>query len=578
MSGNSNELGSFDLGLPDFSQPESNPAEMHVDDSMLAEAVPVGVSSKPTASAVPLALNSVPVASVQPGASIEPGVEESTKVAIRSMFRSTVPSWLISMVVHVAVILVLGAWNLEPIKKELRSMLSSEPTRDAETDALDEFSMQEMASTELVSTESDEAPSESPTVDASISQTVVEVDYSNVVAASMPAVAIPSMTQSLIPKNGIAAQANVAMRAALNSRSKETKRDLLSKYGGSTDTEKAVSLALKWLALHQDPQSGAWTLAHSVVCKGQCDHPGKRLGSVNAATGLALMCYLGAGQTHKEGEYKETVFKGLSFLISNMKFQNGRGSWYVGDGGKGLDDMYAHGIASIVMCEAYGMTKDPALHDAAQAGLNFLGYAQNGSTGGWHYAPQGQGDTSVVGWQMMALKSGAMSGFAIDLDVVRRANFFLDQMAFDEGASYHYSFDSKRGNAGYNPSTTACAVLCRMYSGMPKDHPSIQAAVAKFSKAGPSKTNTYYNYYATQVLKQVGGKDWEAWNVRMRDQLLATQTTSGHAAGSWYWDDGHSTDAAGRLYTTCMATMILEVYYRYMPLYSEQSQEETVKL
>jgi len=484
---------------------------------------------------------------------------------------------MISTVVHVAIILILGAWNIEPIRNELRMMISSEPTSDAES--IDDFSMKDMVSAELVSTDSDATPSESPVVDPSMAEAIVEVNYTDVVAASMPAVSMPSMTQSLIPKNGIAAQANDAMRAGLNSRSKETKRDLLSKYGGSSDTEKAVSLALKWLALHQDPQSGAWTLAHSSVCKGQCDHPGKRQSSFNAATGLALMCYLGAGQTHKEGEYKETVFRGLSFLISNMKFQNGRGSWYVGDGGgKGLDDMYAHGIASIVMCEAYGMTKDPALLDAAQAGINFLGYAQNSSTGGWHYAPQGRGDTSVVGWQMMALKSGAMSGFPVDLDVVRKANFFLDQMSFDDGASYHYDFNSKSTKAGYNPSTTACAVLCRMYSGMPKDHPSIQAAVAKFSKAGPSKTNTYYNYYATQVLKQVGGKDWEAWNVRMRDQLLATQTTAGHAAGSWYWDDNHSTDSAGRLYTTCMGTMILEVYYRYMPLYSEQTQEEAFKL
>jgi len=567
MSGNSNEPGSFDLGLPDFSEPESIPADSHFHRSISVEDVPSGVSSKPIASSVP---TPVPKA--------EPAVVASPKTyAFRGWLWTTVPSWMISTVVHVAIILVLGAWNIEPITNELRMIISSEPTSDAES--IDDFSMKEMVSAELVSTDSDATPSESPVVDPSIAKAIVEVNYTDVVAASMPAVTMSSMTQSLIPKNGIATQANVAMRAGLNSRSKETKRDLLSKYGGSSDTEKAVSLALKWLALHQDPQSGAWTLAHSAVCKGQCDHPGKRQASFNAATGLALMCYLGAGQTHMEGEYKETVFKGLSFLISNMKFQNGRGSWYVGDaGGKGLDDMYAHGIASIVMCEAYGMTKDPALHDAAQAGINFLGYAQNGSTGGWHYAPKGEGDTSVVGWQMMALKSGAMSGFTVDLDVVRKANFFLDQMAFDEGASYHYDFRTKREKAGYNPSTTACAVLCRMYSGMPKDHPSIQAAVAKFGKAGPSKTNTYYNYYATQVLKQVGGKDWEAWNVRMRDQLLTTQTTTGHAAGSWYWDDNYSTDSAGRLYTTCMATMILEVYYRYMPLYSEQTQEEAFKL
>ncbi len=556
MSGISNEIGSFELGLPDFSQPESISAvASSIDDSEFVHAVAV-----PSAAISPEDVLQVPAANA--GAPV-----------LRRWLWTTVPSWLISTLVHVGVILTLAAWNIEPIKNELRMMLvATESTSDAES--LEEFSMDQAA--ELVSTESEETPSESPVVDPTIAEAIVDVSYSDVTAANMPAVAMPSMTQSLIPKNGIAAQSNVAMRAALSSRSKETKRDLLNKFGGSSDTEKAVSMALKWLALHQDPQSGAWTLAHSLVCRGQCDHPGERRASLNAATGLALMCYLGAGQTHMEGEYKENVFKGLSFLISNMKFQKGQGSWYVG--GKGMDDMYSHGIASIAMCEAYGMTKDPALRDAAQAGINFLGYAQNPTTGGWHYAPQGQGDTSVVGWQMMALKSAAMSGFAVDLDVVRKANFFLDQMAFDEGASYHYSFDSKSRQAGYNPSTTACAVLCRMYSGMPKDHPSIKAAVAKFSAAGPSKSNTYYNYYATQVLKQVGGSEWESWNVRMRDQLLSTQTTTGHAAGSWYWDDGHSTASGGRFYTTCMATMMLEVYYRYMPLYNEQTQEEAFKL
>ena len=559
MSGISKDLGSFELGLPDFTQAESIPTAVSSDDDL--EFVHAVAVSNGAISPVDAAL--------------QDSEANASVPVLRRWLWTTVPSWLISTLVHVGVILTLAAWNIEPIKNELRMMLvATESTSDA--DALEEISMDQTA--ELVSTESEETPSESPVVDPTIAEAIVDVNYSDVIAANMPAVAMPSMTQSLIPKNGIAAQANVSMRAALSSRSKETRRDLLNKFGGSSDTEKAVSLALKWLALHQDPQSGAWTLAHSAVCKGQCDHPGERRASLNAATGLALMCYLGAGQTHMEGEYKQNVFKGLSFLISNMKFQKGQGSWYVGAGGKGFDDMYAHGIASIAMCEAYGMTKDPALRDAAQAGINFLGYAQNPSTGGWHYAPQGQGDTSVVGWQMMALKSGAMSGFTVDLDVVRKANYFLDQMAFDEGASYHYSFDSKGRGATYNQSTTACAVLCRMYSGMPKDHPSIKAAVAKFSAAGPSKSNTYYNYYATQVLKQIGGSEWESWNVRMRDQLLTTQATTGHAAGSWYWDDGHSTSAGGRFYTTCMATMMLEVYYRYLPLYNEQTQEDAFKL
>lgn len=561
MSGIRNDQDGFDLGLPDFSQPG------------FTTPLPATTLKVPS---VPSALAAKNVAPISPRKELVETMPKSSESmpAMRRWLWTTVPSWMISTFVHVAAILVLAAWNLEPIRNELRMMLvSTESTSDAE-----DLSMEQSIAAEMVSTESDEAPSESPTVDPTIAEAVVDVSYTDVVAANMPAVSMPSMTQSLIPKNGVAAQANVALRAGLNSRSKETKRDLLSKYGGSSDTEKAVSLALKWLAAHQDPQSGAWTLAHSLVCKGKCDHPGERLGSLNAATGLALMCFLGAGQTHLEGEYKDTVFKGLSFLINNMKFQKGEGSWYAGSGFKGFDDMYAHGIATIAMCEAYGMTKDPALRDAAQAGLNFLRSAQNESTGGWHYAPKGLGDTSVVGWQMMALKSGAMSGFAVDIDVVRKANFFLDQMAFDEGASYHYDFNSKGRGAKYNQSCTACAVLCRMYSGMPKDHPSIKAAVEKFTKAGPSKTGTYYNYYATQVLKQYGGKEWESWNAKMRDQLLATQVNTGHAAGSWYWDDGHSSDSGGRFYTTCMGTMMLEVYYRYMPLYNEQSAEDVFKL
>jgi hypothetical protein len=117
-----------------------------------------------------------------------------------------------------------------------------------------------------------------------------------------------------------------------------------------------------------------------------------------------------------------------------------------------------------------------------------------------------------------------------------------------------------------------------MYSGVSKEHPSIKSAIEQFDKDGPSPSNTYYNYYATQVMKQAGGAAWEKWNVLMRDKLLASQTTSGHAAGSWYWDDGHSTESGGRFYTTCMATMMLEVYYRYLPIYSEQTEEDTFKL
>ena len=555
MSIGTNEVNSFGTELPEFSESEKP-------DSRLPLPQPLASIDKST---VPLELPSL--------------LGQPDEGVVRRVgWWAAVPSWFISMVLHVGVILTLAAWNIEPIKRELKLMLvSSESLNDGE--ALEEFATDEAMASELESSETEDTASASPVVDSTIAEAQVEMNFGDVVATNMPAVQMTSMTQSLIPKSGLSAQANAAMRAALSSRSKETKRDLLSKYGGTSDTEKAVSMALKWLAAHQDPNTGAWSLTHSIVCNGQCDHAGKRRFSQNAATGLALMCFLGAGQTHLEGEYKQTVFKGLGFLIKNMKFQKGLGSWYVGGGGQGYDDMYAHGIASIAMCEAFGMTKDPALLEAAQNGVNFLAYAQNPSTGGWHYAPQGLGDTSVVGWQMMALKSAAMSGLSVDLNVVRKANSFLDQMSWgDYGSFYHYDHRRVKENTGYNSSTTACAVLCRMYSGLPKDHPSIKIAVERFSNDGPSPTNTYYNYYATQVMKQVGGPEWEKWNVRMRDKLVASQEKSGHMAGSWYWADVLGADPGGRLYITCMATMMLEVYYRYMPLYGDKAEEDAFAL
>jgi hypothetical protein len=510
-------------------------------------------------------MNSIPL----PHQRSQPLSTESRQRAGGGQFWKAMPSWLVSLVVHLGGILTLAAINLEPIQKEIKLMLTSaEALESGET-----FEVAESMDAAESSLQPEESPTSSATtvaVEAAMAEpTSLEVPDINV--SSMVSVSIPSLTQSMAPMSGLEAKANAAIKAAMQGRSKEAKRDLLKQYGGNDATEKAVMMALKWLAEHQNKQTGAWSLVHGP------DNPGRRPNSYNAATGLALMCFLGAGQTHLEGEFKETVFRGLSFLIRNMRPTSGHMSWYVG-GGKGSDDMYAHGIATIALCEAYGMTKDVALVEAAQSGINFLTYAQNQETGGWHYAPKGRGDTSIVGWQMMALKSAAMAGLAVDLNVVRKANFFLDQMAWDQGTAYHYDFRKAAESAGYNASCTACALLCRMYSGVPKDNPALQAIIAKFDKAGPNNNATYYNYYATQVMKQYGGKEWERWNERMRDKLLGQQSTSGKTAGSWYWDDGFSSAEGGRHYITCMATMILEVYYRYLPIYGEQQEDEVFKL
>src|SRR6185369_9274002 len=101
--------------------------------------------------------------------------------------------------------------------------------------------------------------------------------------------------------------------------------------------------------------------------------------------------FLGAGQTHKgTGEkgsaYAKNVERALTFLMGKQSRE--------GDFGGG---MYSHGLATIAMCEAYGLTSDPRLKSSAQRAVNFIAAAQNGK-GGWDYSPKGAGnDTSVGG-------------------------------------------------------------------------------------------------------------------------------------------------------------------------------------
>jgi hypothetical protein len=280
---------------------------------------------------------------------------------------------------------------------------------------------------------------------------------------------------------------------------------------------------------------------------------------------MALMPFLGAGQTHIEGTYQDVVARGVAALVRQMEVNRNGGSLI--DAGK----MYSHGLGSIVLCEAYAMTYDPALARPAQLALDFISYAQ-GPRGGWRYLPKTEGDTSVVGWQVMALKSGHMAHLRVPAVTVQGASAFLDYAAVDGGTGYSYAAK----NFDYRASTSAIGLLCRMYLGWKRENEILAQGVERIAAAGPSPDNYYFNYYATQVLFQFTGAEgpiWEKWNTAMRDQLVATQAKDGHEKGSWFVEHGHNTETGGRLYCTALAAMTLEVYYRHMPIYQGDAVE-----
>ncbi len=358
----------------------------------------------------------------------------------------------------------------------------------------------------------------------------------------------------------------VPLKSEFAGRTGAARQALLASQGGTAASEAAVSRGLEWLARHQD-RDGSWSFDHvRPACGTDCLPAGKYADCRLAATAMALLAYLGAGQTHKKGLYKKQVAAGLSYLLTHGEKIRRHGEAPRLDlrgHGPRNSRMYSHGLATIALCEDYAMTKDVDIRRAAQAAVHFIVDAQDPVGGGWRYEPNQTGDLSVTGWQVMALVSAKAAGLRVPDQVLQGVEKFLTHVQTAGGAFYGYN------SPGRKPSMTAVGLLCRMYLGWTPDKRPLQEGVAFLSRLGPDKNNMYYNYYAAQVLHHWGGPEWKRWNEVMREHLIATQDKKGHAAGSWYPADPHGRQG-GRLYMTCLCVMTLEVYYRHLPLYQRQ--------
>jgi hypothetical protein len=335
---------------------------------------------------------------------------------------------------------------------------------------------------------------------------------------------------------------------------------------GSSRTVNVVKGALGWLAKHQLPDGG-WSFDHGQApeCQGRCRNPGQLSGARNAATGLALLALLGGGNTPTVGPYRSNVKAGIDFLVGRMKETEHGGSFHESGG-----MMYSQGIATLALCEAYAMTADKKLHGPAQQAIDFIAYAQDTVGGGWRYQPRQKGDLSVTGWQLTALKSGHFAYLRVPAATVMKVSKLLDSVQADQGARYGYMKP-----ATDRKTTTAVGLLMRMHLGWKNDNAAFQRGVEWLSDQGPSESNLYYDYYATQLMHQMGGELRSRWNAAIREHLESTQSEEGHEKGSWYFEgDDLGSERGGRLYSTAMALMILEVYYRHLRIYDRPSDRQ----
>ena len=340
---------------------------------------------------------------------------------------------------------------------------------------------------------------------------------------------------------------------ALAARDPRVRVELLKQEGGTTLTEASVARGLRWLS-QQQRDDGRWRLDGGT-------------NSDSAGTSLALLPFLGAGQTHLTGRYKDQVAKGLRWLVTNQKDDGDLRA-----GSRGNTGMYAHGQGAIVLAEAFLMTGDEDLREPAQKAIDFIVQAQY-DDGGWRYVPNAEAraherrsDTSVVGWQLMALQSARAAKLDVPEATFELASHFLDSVSSQDGALYAYQPTNHPTNV-----MTAEGLLCRIYLGWTRDDPAlVEGARYLADKYSPSRndTNVYYWYYATQTFHHLGGTLWDRWNLQMRDVLVNTQEKSGRNAGSWTPRGGHAS-AGGRVYVTSLSVCTLEVYYRHLPIFRQ---------
>jgi hypothetical protein len=352
-------------------------------------------------------------------------------------------------------------------------------------------------------------------------------------------------------------------------RSTDEDRKLATRqFGGTEESEQAVEAALKWLASTQHPDGywdaseyGAGTGPESTAAHMRPNTGGD---ADTGVTALAVLAFLGAGHTPEHGAYAGTVRRAMVWLIQQQAKDG-----YLGGNADFVAGMYCHGMATFALAEALAMMADTAdtawLRQPLMPAVEYI-IANQTPDGSWRYVGRDNkyGDMSMFGWQLMALKSAETGGIPVRRETVQQMVRFLNDMSRGQSGG----LAAYRSTDAVSPTMTAEALFCKQMLGLRRSHASGDEAIRYLMQHLPSRTsmNYYYWYYGTLATFQYGGEPWRRWNEEVRDLLVSEQLPRGRFAGSWE-PRGEWGPYVGRVYTTALAALCLEVYYRYLPLY-----------
>ena len=366
------------------------------------------------------------------------------------------------------------------------------------------------------------------------------------------------------------------------------------KYGGRFDgskelraaagraVEQSLEDALEWLEAHQSPE-GYWDCdGFSSMCgeigDSVCGDPGQATHDIGV-TGLALLAFLGDGNTTNTGTYRDVVARGIKWLREQQDPATGLIGAMVS-----RDFIYDHSIATLAMSETYYFSKSPLLKPALQNAVGYIHRARN-RYGAWRYdvPPLGDNDTSVTGWCLFALASAKDAGLIVEDDALAGGLAWIDDVTEVRTGRVGYSAKgmlssrtslNERWPREKGEAMTAVGLLCRIFLQQDPDETLLDGEKILYKHADlllhklPEwdvegfGCDMYYWYYGTYAMFQMGGDYWKQWEEAMREAIVSNQRKDGDEKGSWD-PVGPWGYAGGRVYSTALMTLCVEVYYRY---------------
>lgn len=365
-------------------------------------------------------------------------------------------------------------------------------------------------------------------------------------------------------------KSRLVMKGLYANRTAGGRKGALARYGkggpGGSATEAAVLRALRWLKKNQE-SDGSWK--------------GNKIPAPAAMTAMALLAYLAHGETPDKEEFGPTVKKAIDFLLADQEadghFKSRAQETHGHD--------YTHPIATYALCEAYGLTQHPSIKDAAVKGITLVVRGQH-ANGGFNYNldQSARDDTSYMAWCCQALKAAKMAGLESDVQdlepAMKKAILGLKLNA-DPSGGFGYTSPGRTGLSGAG--ALCMQLLGASRSGEVKRTMDFLAACT-FSFTTPKQqpyggdSPIYYWYYITQAKFHDSPEVFTAWNKLFATELCRIQIVEKNAIEGpdgkmkdiGHWETPIPNEFTGGLVQdTSLCTLMLEVYYRYLPSFKK---------